>query len=171
VSRKLIAWTDAMLDDLKSRWAAGESAKQIAVALNNGVTRNAVISKVHHLSLPKRRQRGVNATMSMSKALKRPTAAKPNVSMIRISKAPAVKAKPLLPEIPAADSCNLVRLEDLEPSHCRWPIGDPQAASFGFCGAPKAEERSYCAHHCAIAYAPQSESKRKKAQFAYVERR
>ena len=43
-------WTDERVDQLKSLWTEGLSASQIARALG-GVTRNAVIGKVHRLGL------------------------------------------------------------------------------------------------------------------------
>ncbi|MFL1874217.1 GcrA family cell cycle regulator, partial [Hansschlegelia beijingensis] len=43
-------WTDERVELLKKRWAEGLSASQIAAELG-GVTRNAVIGKVHRLGL------------------------------------------------------------------------------------------------------------------------
>ena len=45
-----MAWNDERVDLLKKLWADGLSASQIAGELG-GVTRNAVIGKVHRLSL------------------------------------------------------------------------------------------------------------------------
>lgn len=46
-------------------------------------------------------------------------------------------------------------LADLKPHQCKWPIGDPRAPDFIFCGAPrKPGKGSYCAHHHKIAYTP-----------------
>ena len=46
-------WTDDRVEQLKNLWTEGLSASQIARALG-GVTRNAVIGKVHRLGLPGR---------------------------------------------------------------------------------------------------------------------
>ena len=46
-------WTDTRIERLKQLWADGRSASDIA-ALLGGVTRNAVIGKVHRLGLPGR---------------------------------------------------------------------------------------------------------------------
>ena len=43
-----MAWTDDRVEVLKKLWAEGLSASQIAARLG-GVTRNAVIGKVHRL--------------------------------------------------------------------------------------------------------------------------
>ena len=46
-----MAWTDEVVEQLKQHWIDGKSASQIAGLLGNGVTRNAVIGKVHRLGL------------------------------------------------------------------------------------------------------------------------
>ena len=43
--------------------------------------------------------------------------------------------------------CDAVALEDLEPHHCRWPIGDPQSSNFRFCGKRRRLGASYCQEH------------------------
>jgi GcrA cell cycle regulator len=48
-----MSWTDERVDLLKSMWNDGKSASQIAKELG-GVTRNAVIGKVHRLGLTNR---------------------------------------------------------------------------------------------------------------------
>ena len=46
-----MSWTDERVEHLKKMWLEGLSASQIAGELANGVTRNAVIGKVHRLGL------------------------------------------------------------------------------------------------------------------------
>ncbi|MEM7525593.1 MAG: GcrA family cell cycle regulator [Pseudomonadota bacterium] len=48
-----MSWTDERVEKLKAMWGEGQSASQIAKALG-GVTRNAVIGKVHRLGLSNR---------------------------------------------------------------------------------------------------------------------
>jgi len=48
-----MAWTDDRVEILKKMWGEGKSASQIAKELG-GVTRNAVIGKVHRLGLSNR---------------------------------------------------------------------------------------------------------------------
>ena len=50
-----MAWTDERVEQLKTLWTGGASASQIAKELG-GVTRNAVIGKVHRLGLSSRNQ-------------------------------------------------------------------------------------------------------------------
>ena len=48
-----MAWTDDRVEKLKTMWTEGNSASQIAKEIG-GVTRNAVIGKVHRLGLSNR---------------------------------------------------------------------------------------------------------------------
>ncbi len=50
-----MSWTDERVETLKKMWGEGQSASQIAKELG-GVTRNAVIGKVHRLGLSNRTQ-------------------------------------------------------------------------------------------------------------------
>ncbi|MCK5576205.1 MAG: GcrA cell cycle regulator, partial [Sphingomonadales bacterium] len=49
-----MSWTDDRIAQLKKCWDKGLSASQIATELGEGVTRNAVIGKVHRLGLSNR---------------------------------------------------------------------------------------------------------------------
>ncbi len=50
-----MSWTDERVETLKRMWGEGQSASQIAKELG-GVTRNAVIGKVHRLGLSNREE-------------------------------------------------------------------------------------------------------------------
>jgi GcrA cell cycle regulator len=64
-----MSWTDERVETLKKMWGEGQSASQIAKELG-GVTRNAVIGKVHRLGLSNR------TTTSTAKSDGKPKAAK-----------------------------------------------------------------------------------------------
>jgi GcrA cell cycle regulator len=49
-----MSWTDERIETLKTMWEAGQTASQIADALGDGVSRNAVIGKAHRLGLQAR---------------------------------------------------------------------------------------------------------------------
>ena len=67
-----MSWTDERVETLKRMWSEGQSASQIAKELG-GVTRNAVIGKVHRLGLSNR-----SAAPAAAKPAKdEPSAAKP----------------------------------------------------------------------------------------------
>ena len=90
-----MSWTDERVELLKKMWSEGQSASQIAKELG-GVTRNAVIGKVHRLGLSNR----AGATPAPAKAEPKPAApaAKPKP-------APEADAKPKpAPEEPVVET-------------------------------------------------------------------
>ena len=62
-----MAWTDERVETLKRMWGEGASASTIAKELG-GVTRNAVIGKVHRLGLSNRNQGGDEAKPAAAEA-------------------------------------------------------------------------------------------------------
>lgn len=62
-----MSWTDERVELLKKMWGEGQSASQIAKELG-GVTRNAVIGKVHRLGLSNRSTGGGAADASKTEA-------------------------------------------------------------------------------------------------------
>ena len=85
-----MAWTDERVEQLKTMWGEGMSASQIAKELG-GVTRNAVIGKVHRLGLSSRNQ-GKGEVTADKAEVKAPEAKVPP---------PKAKAEPA-PEVVAA---------------------------------------------------------------------
>ncbi len=65
-----MSWTDERVEQLRKLWLDGKSASQIAAELSHGITRNAVIGKVHRLGLSGR-------VKSPTQAAPRPRPAKP----------------------------------------------------------------------------------------------
>src|SRR5579862_5650310 len=47
----MMSWTDERIEQLKSLWTEGLSASHIAKVMGGGISRNAVIGKVHRLGL------------------------------------------------------------------------------------------------------------------------
>ncbi|MBU3031404.1 GcrA family cell cycle regulator [Paracoccus marinaquae] len=77
-----MSWTDERVETLKRMWGEGQSASAIAKELG-GVTRNAVIGKVHRLGLSNRNDEAEAA----------PAAADPAVEK-KIEKKPSPEARP-----------------------------------------------------------------------------
>ena len=71
-----MSWTDERVETLKKMWGEGQSASQIAKELG-GVTRNAVIGKVHRLGLSNRAGSGGNAAKAAPKEKPAPKAKAP----------------------------------------------------------------------------------------------
>ncbi len=76
-----MSWTDERVEQLKKMWGEGQSASQIAKELG-GVTRNAVIGKVHRLGLSNRNGGGTSeSTAAPAKAEPVAEAPKPSRPM------------------------------------------------------------------------------------------
>ena len=176
-----MAWTEDRVETLKKLWADGLSASQIAKQLG-GVTRNAVIGKVHRLGLsgratPSRPTRRAPTPRPAAARASKPAAA-PSAAKPAIAKKPSAPSQPRIvkevaPELPA-EPVEAKRLENgeyatvltLREGMCKWPIGDPANGEFRFCGHPVKPGSTYCEAHSAQAYQPQTRRKRKPADDA-----
>jgi GcrA cell cycle regulator len=154
-----MTWTDERVELLKKLWADGLSASQIAAELG-GITRNAVIGKVHRLGLSGRAK-------SPSSASPRPRKAR-QTHMMRVSR-PAMRGNTALAHAYAYDVDadpdpqpleNIIpmgqrrTLLELNEDTCRWPIGDPSTPDFFFCGGQPVAGIPYCGFHSRVAYQP-----------------
>lgn len=87
-----MSWTDERVETLKKMWGEGQSASQIAKELG-GVTRNAVIGKVHRLGLSNRAGSGGNAGKAVKEKPAKPAAPKAPPKPKGTKAAPASKPK------------------------------------------------------------------------------
>lgn len=143
-------WTDERIALLQKLWGQGYSASQIANQLQ-GVTRNAVIGKIHRLG---KRPEGQSARPRPARAASHPAR--------RPSPVEARRAAPqqLQPEWAArpfrraalSEEPGLATSTTLEAHMCRWPIGDPDEKGFSFCGRSAEGSRPYCHGHARLAY-------------------
>lgn len=180
-----MSWTDDRVELLKKMWGEGQSASQIAKELG-GVTRNAVIGKVHRLGLSNRATSSTAAkTDTKPKVAKAP--AKPKVEP---KTEPAIKPvdpnlpRPNLPArkqiipagqpLPPQPSANeispeaLAKVNEIEKKAkkltlmeltertCKWPVGDPATEDFWFCGLTVQQGKPYCEAHVGVAFQPMS---------------
>jgi len=142
-------WTDAAVDQLKLLVSEGLSASQIAAELNCGMTRNAIIGKIHRLGLSfsnKPRQPRQLRQPSSSVLFNRQNHRNIVNRAVQKKATMDIYVPPVEPPPPFA----CVELMDLDEHHCRWPIGDLGSIGFGFCGSPKIKLSSYCSHHRAV---------------------
>lgn len=160
-----MGWTDERVELLKKLWADGLSASQIAAELG-GITRNAVIGKVHRLGLSGRAK-------SPSSTAPRQRKARTSSHMMRVPRATIrgntalaydydIAPEPELIEIPEQQRKTLLELNERT---CRWPVGDPGSSDFYFCGGDAEGEAPYCVHHARVAYQPASDRRRDKRPF------
>jgi GcrA cell cycle regulator len=155
-----MGWTDERVALLKKLWAEGLSASQIAKQLT-GVTRNAVIGKVHRLGLAGR--------ATPSRPAKRPvrvqrprtqTPTSPSAPRLRVaSPAPYEPDVPVLEPL-VLDTGATATVLTLNDRMCKWPIGDPTDNTFAFCGRG-ACSGPYCSEHARLAYQPSQARKRR----------
>jgi len=91
-----MSWNDERVEILKKMWGEGQSASQIAKELG-GVTRNAVIGKVHRLGLSNRNGGGGSNTADSKAKTAKPAskpAAKPRKAAAKSAPAPKEEAAP-----------------------------------------------------------------------------
>jgi GcrA cell cycle regulator len=160
-----MSWTDERVDRLKALWNDGLSAAQIATELGAGLTRNAVIGKITRLGLGPRAKapsearptiapiatpaRNADAWRAAQKAPKKKLGRQLPVSITSMQQEePASADVPEPVEIPQSER---VALLGLSADACRWPIGDPGAEDFRFCGAKVQKPgASYCGYHAGV---------------------
>lgn len=179
-----MSWTDERVEVLKKMWGEGQSASVIAKELG-GVTRNAVIGKVHRLGLSNR----VTSTTAKPAAKDKskvevkakpaaPSAEPPKpvaaAETVRITP-PAVRkiipaGQPLPPQPSANEispealakvsqiekTAKRISLMELTEKTCKWPVGDPATDDFWFCGLGVKTGKPYCEAHVGVAFQPMS---------------
>lgn len=164
-------WTEERVERLKKLWAEGLSASQIAADLG-GVTRNAVIGKVHRLGLsgrakpartsaPRpRKQRPVRPMRS------EPTYASYGNAALKVEMMPVADVEPeVVPlvietlEVPPEERKTILELTEYT---CKWPVGDPSTEDFYFCGRKSSIGLPYCEHHSRVAYQPLNDRRRER---------
>ena len=163
-----MAWTEDRVATLTKLWADGLSASQIAKQLG-GVTRNAVIGKVHRLGLSGRAKpssparKAAARKTAASSASRASASSNPRPKPSRTPSAPRtprviakVQAPPPPPPLEAklqADG-SFASILTITDHMCKWPIGDPGADNFRFCGRKTDPEEPYCLAHSRVAYQP-----------------
>jgi GcrA cell cycle regulator len=180
-----MSWTDERVELLKKMWNEGQSASQIAKELG-GVTRNAVIGKVHRLSLSNRTTtsgggakaaaekpapKAKKAAQPAAKEAKAPAEEPAPPRPVVPSRRPIVPAGQPLPPQPSANEISpealatvrevekkakKLSLMDLTERTCKWPVGDPATDDFWFCGLAVKPGKPYCEAHVGVAFQPMS---------------
>ena len=157
-----MSWTEDRVAVLKKLWTDGLSASQIAKQLG-GVTRNAVIGKVHRLGPAGR----ATPSRPVTKRPMRPQAPRPTPALA-IARARPAGPSPLGGNVVPFAPLEALRQDDgsvasvltLTERMCKWPIGDPTDQNFGFCGRG-ACSGPYCQEHARLAYQPQQQKKKR----------
>jgi GcrA cell cycle regulator len=175
-----MGWTEERVELLKKLWLEGLSASQIAGVLGEGVTRNAVIGKVHRLKLSGRAKpasstpRVRNASRSSARRVSSPSggSSSPRSSLGGMMKSRSLGSAPMhgatalkISEDVEAEAyvapqavelfipvAERLSLLQLSENTCKWPIGDPLSSEFYFCGQHSNDGKPYCEFHSRRAY-------------------
>jgi GcrA cell cycle regulator len=139
-------WTTERIEQLRNCVVTGLTCSQIAAEI--GVTRNAVIGKMHRLGLAPGRPPGGSPHGCAPRARNNPRR-----RLLRLigAEAPSIvtdQATALMP-IESTQPCSLL---EIEHDKCHWPLGDPHDAAFAFCGNDAVTGFSYCVGHARMAY-------------------
>lgn len=137
-------WSEERTATLRKLWLEGLSASQVARQLG-GVSRSAVIGKVHRLGI----------TVRETPVRQRTTVRSPSRIVVRRPTRETTAAPHVAPRFERTEEDLLPTsgILELGTHSCRWPIGNPEGDDFGFCGRPKQTARgSYCEQHAAGAF-------------------
>lgn len=164
-----MSWTDERVELLRKLWSEGLSASQVAAELGAGITRNAVIGKIHRLGLAERAKTVVSSRPRVAKVMRQApqprggVVAPATMGNVALDYAPQplVVARPRPEEEVVIPMSERVTLMELRESTCRWPMGDPTTPEFRFCGGSSPVGGGpYCAYHARVAYQPSQERRR-----------
>lgn len=171
--QKAVRWTDEQTDKVKRLWAAGESASQIAGQLGGGISRNAVIGKIHRLGLSGRSTATrIYVNGVATSRLRRISPTRPDrLSALEQERREARSAiaverheNQIGPDlvIPIDQRKTLM---DLERGDCRWPYGTGASNDpYYYCCHKATPGLSYCTFHAARAYQPPQVRARNEAR-------
>ena len=140
-----MSWNEEKVSKLKELWGKGNTASQIAEIIG-GLSRNAVIGKAHRLNLSQKiRAKNLTSSQGYQNST--------GENDLKQKKVRKNKFKSLIIE-KNFEPENPKKLEELDESSCKWPIGHPEEEAFYFCGRSSLKDFSYCKLHLLYAYQP-----------------
>ena len=155
-------WSADRVESLKTLWAAGNSASFIADRLGGGVTRNAVIAKIHRLGLSGRTTTSHAPRRKRVSPLQKAHREKLGKSFF------GPRERQMDVALPPPHETDVARISfiDLEDHHCRFVALEQPAGPYvkQFCGAEREPGVAYCSQHQARAYDQQPPRQRSKPQ-------
>ena len=179
MSGNCTSWSSERIELLKRCFHAGLSCSQIAREI--GVTRNAVIGKMNRLGLSRprdvigrqlERRRAARPAHPKTPRTWRPKRPRLNIfAQHEMLIAAFPGPQPHGEDIPIYNGRGCTLLE-LSQGKCRWPISNPGAEDFCFCGNEPVKGLPYCLGHARIAYRPTAiaaDGRRETAMAAFAE--
>jgi GcrA cell cycle regulator len=155
---RVAGWTEDSVELLRSLWVEGLSASAIATRL--GVSRSAVVAKIHRMRLKRpepglKRKRGQRTDLLGTRKPPEASATpKPPVSIGgRYPRTNTVNSRPapVVVETQPEEPSVYIPLADITSKTCCWPENEGQP-EWLFCGAPRNPvsgkgDRGYCTKH------------------------
>jgi GcrA cell cycle regulator len=155
-------WTPERVEQLRTHIATGLTCSEIAAEI--GVSRNAVIGKIHRLGLaPGRPTSGSGSGLVTGSEREHPSRARrsppsPQRQFLRLifadraSPGSATNAdQTRVAATASVESTRPCSLLELAACNCRWPVSNG-AGAFAFCGNDSVRGFPYCAGHARMAY-------------------
>ena len=140
-----MSWNEEKVAKLKELWGKGNTASQIAEIIG-GLSRNAIIGKAHRLNLSSKiKSRSSTSSLNFQNNVEENDSKQKSGRKSKFQS--LVIEKDFEPENPK-------KLEELDESSCKWPIGHPEEEAFYFCGRSSLKDFSYCKLHLLYAYQP-----------------
>ena len=144
-------WPQEKIDALREHWISGIPASEIGAQM--GISKNAVLGKVHKLKLTPRLLGGPRSNVKSRADKPNGNKGKPKAAAIVHKLVTRAERKPPTPpesfdmeDGEGVDVTALVGIMDLTANTCRWPHGDPLLPGFGYCGK-YTDAGPYCADH------------------------
>ncbi len=152
-------WTNDVVATLRRLWEEGHSTAEIGRRM--GVSKNAIVGKVHRLDLPSRpspiRPLGADTVRTVIRPKRTHV---PRLAELIPVKAemPDVAPKCVHPPVAAVPPQPLTverrPFATIGSKPCYWPIGEPGTPAFRFCDSLAVAHKPYCEQHCTRAYRP-----------------
>jgi GcrA cell cycle regulator len=169
---------EALKKEVKEGGSASEIAARLSRILGRMFSRNSIVGACHrHIKEQwagtagaPRRAPGIIDKGGTPRQPRRSAPFRAKPAPFRAKPAPAVKSSPVKSAVPVAPTpvdlsipiddrgawnCTLMELQE---GKCKWPIGDPRAKDFCYCGdraVPNGDGNLvFCGRHARIAYVP-----------------
>lgn len=149
-------WTDEEDEELKRRWADGETSSQIREGMRL-YSRNQVIGRLHRLGVTRGDRLMRTSPRPRTEPDRQPSPrvrqkVHPLLGYWTSGKTHQQPPQPVRDGLPTSLEMRCVSFMELTADNCHWPIGDPRDIGFAFCGLPAPGEGPYCPVHRQLAY-------------------
>lgn len=164
-----MTWTEERTNRLRELWPDPLLSAAL-IAIEIGVSRNAVLGKAHRLGLgPKPSHHPQTAKVRRTPRIPKPRSPKPKRNFGGVwSNYPRPEPEPFVPRLIEAAPSLAKSILSLRDNDCRFATHeDAETGEYRFCAHPRANGKPYCEAHCLLAYKqPKERSEKQKANDA-----